>query len=88
MESSLYLFKTGLLLATLLSAPSLLAVLAVGMLVSLVQAAFQLQDQTLPIVAKLVVAVLVLAMSWSWMSAQLIQFSQQVFDSIQTISVK
>ncbi|MGJ7579333.1 EscS/YscS/HrcS family type III secretion system export apparatus protein [Variovorax sp. RHLX14] len=88
MESSLYLFKTGLLLATLLSAPVLLAVLVVGMLVSLVQAAFQLQDQTLPIVAKLVVAVLVLAMSWSWMSAQLIQFSQQVFDSIQTISVK
>ncbi|MDB5880105.1 MAG: EscS/YscS/HrcS family type secretion system export apparatus protein [Variovorax sp.] len=88
MESSLYLFKTGLLLATLLSAPVLLAVLVVGMLVSLVQAAFQLQDQTLPIVAKLVVAVLVLAMSWSWMSAQVIQFSQQVFDSIQTISVK
>ena len=88
MESSLYLFKTGLLLATLLSAPVLLAVLVVGMLVSLVQAAFQLQDQTLPIVAKLAVAVLVLAMSWSWMSAQLIQFSQQVFDSIQTISVK
>ena len=88
MESSLYLFKTGLLLATLLSAPVLLAVLVVGMLVSLVQAAFQLQDQTLPIVAKLVVAVLVMAMSWSWMSAQLIQFSQQVFDSIQTISVK
>lgn len=88
MESSLYLFKTGLLLATLLSAPVLLAVLVVGMLVSLVQAAFQLQDQTLPIVAKLVVAVLILAMSWSWMSAQLIQFSQQVFDSIQTISVK
>lgn len=88
MESSLYLFKTGLLLATLLSAPVLIAVLVVGMLVSLVQAAFQLQDQTLPIVAKLVVAVLVLAMSWSWMSAQVIQFSQQVFDSIQTISVK
>lgn len=88
MESSLYLFKTGLLLATLLSAPVLLAVLVVGMLVSLVQAAFQLQDQTLPIVAKLVVTVLVLAMSWAWMSAQLIQFSQQVFDSIQTISVK
>ena len=88
MESSLYLFKTGLLLATFLSAPVLLSVLVVGMLVSLVQAAFQLQDQTLPIVAKLVVAVLVLAMSWSWMSAQLIQFAQQVFDSIQTISVK
>ncbi len=88
MESSLYLFKTGLLLATMLSAPVLLAVLLVGLLVSLVQAAFQLQDQTLPIVAKLVVAVLILAMSWSWMSAQLIQFSQQVFDSIQTISVK
>ena len=88
MENSLYLFKTGLLLATLLSAPVLLAVLLVGMLVSLLQAAFQLQDQTLPIVAKMVVAVLVLAMSWSWMSAQLIQLSQQVFDSIQTISVK
>jgi type III secretion protein S len=88
MESSLYLFKTGLLLATMLSAPVLLAVLLVGLLVSLVQAALQLQDQTLPIVAKLVVAVLILAMSWSWMSAQLIQFSQQVFDSIQTISVK
>ncbi len=88
MESSLYLFKTGLLLATMLSAPVLIAVLLVGMVVSLVQAAFQLQDQTLPIVAKLVTTVLVLAMSWSWMSAQLIQFAQQVFDSIQSISVK
>lgn len=88
MESSLYVFKTGLLLATLLSAPALLAVLVVGMLVSLLQAAFQLQDQTLPIVVKLAVAVLVLAMSWSWMSAQIIQFSQQVFESIESISAK
>jgi type III secretion protein S len=88
MESSLYVFKTGLMLATLLSAPVLVSVLVVGLLVSLVQAAFQLQDQTLPIVVKIVTAVLVLSMSWSWTAAQMIQYADQVFDRIEEISVK
>jgi type III secretion protein S len=88
MENSLYVFKTGLMLATLLSAPVLVAVLVVGLLVSLVQAAFQLQDQTLPIVAKLVTAVLVLSMTWAWTAAQMIQYVEQVFDRIEEISVK
>jgi type III secretion protein S len=88
MESSLYVFKTGLMLATLLSAPVLITVMVVGLLISLVQAAFQLQDQTLPIVAKIVTAVFVLAMTWAWTTAQMVQFVDQVFDRIEEISVK
>lgn len=88
MGDTLYLFKAGLFLASLLSAPVLIVVVLLGVLVSLLQAAFQLQDQTLPMLVKLLATILVLAATWTWMASQLIEYSNHIFERIEGISTR
>jgi flagellar biosynthetic protein FliQ len=59
----------------LVCAPVLLACLAVGLLISVLQVATQLQEMTLSYVPKLFVAALVLAMLGGWMIHQITQFA-------------
>jgi flagellar biosynthesis protein FliQ len=66
--------REGLLLVLLLSAPPLLASMAVGLVVGVVQSATQIQDQTLSFVPKLVVVTLVLVAAGPALGAQLARF--------------
>jgi flagellar biosynthesis protein FliQ len=59
----LRVIREGLLLVLLLSAPPLLASLLVGLVVGVLQAATQVQDQTVAFVPKLVVVV---GCWWRW----------------------
>ena len=68
--------KEGLLLAILVSAPPLLASLLVGFVVGVVQAATQIQDQTLAFVPKLVVVALTLLALGPVLGTQLVRFTQ------------
>ena len=86
MTDTLYLFKVGMTLGLWLSGPLLLLAVVVGLVVSLLQAAFQLQDQTLPIVSKLLGAAVVIAMTWTWMSGLMVDFMQQIFDQIAQVT--
>ena len=70
--------REGLLLVLLLSAPPLLASLVVGLLVSVVQAATQVQEATLGFVPKLITVFAVLAATAPWIGAQLVRFGQAV----------
>ena len=88
MGDTLYLFKAGMLLATILSAPVLITVVVLGVAVSLLQAAFQMQDQTLPLLVKPLATVLILAATWAWMSGQLVEFSREIFERIEGISAR
>jgi type III secretion protein S len=88
MGDTLYLFKVGMMLATILSAPVLVVVVVLGVAVSLLQAAFQMQDQTLPLLVKIMACVLILAATWGWMSTQVIEFTSQVFDRVESISTR
>lgn len=83
LTDSLYVFKVGMMLAVMLSGPVLVVVVALGIVVSLLQAAFQMQDQTLPLFVKLVVTILILAFSWNWMSSEMIEFTRDVFTRIE-----
>ena len=71
--------REGLLLVLLLSGPPLLASLAVGFVVGLLQAATQLHDQTLSFVPKLVVVTLTVIAVGPLSGAQLVRFSQALF---------
>lgn len=68
--------REGLLLAVLVSAPPLLASLLVGMVVGVVQAATQIQDQTLAFLPKLVVVALTLLALGPVLGTQLVRFAQ------------
>ena len=74
--------REGLLLVLLLSAPPLLASLAVGLLVGVLQAATQIQDHTLVFVPKLVAVVLVLVALGPLLGAQILRFTQAILLAI------
>jgi flagellar biosynthetic protein FliQ len=74
--------REGLLLVLLVSAPPLLASLAVGLVVGVLQAATQIQDQTLVFVPKLVTVVLVLVALGPLLGAQILRFAQALLLAI------
>ena len=77
--------REGLLLVLLLSAPALLASVAVGLVAGIVQAATQIQDQALAFVPKLLVVLLVLAATGPMLGAQLVRFAQALLLAIPSV---
>ncbi|MCF3193673.1 type III secretion system export apparatus subunit SctS [Pseudomonas bubulae] len=74
------MFKQGMLLVVVLSAPPLIVAVVVGVLTSLVQALMQVQDQTLPFGIKLVAVGVTLALTGRWIGVELIQLINLTFD--------
>ena len=66
----------------LVSAPLLLTALVVGLLVSIFQAATQINEQTLSFIPKLVAMLVVLMVAGPWMIAVFTDFMRHVFESI------
>lgn len=62
----------------LVSAPMLMGALIVGLLVSLVQAATQLNEQTLTFVPKIVVVLGLLGLLFPWIMGTLVDFAGEV----------
>ena len=77
--------REGLVLVLLLSAPPLIASMVVGFVIGLLQAATQIQDQTLAFVPKLVVVMGVLAAMGPVLGASLVRFTQALFLAIPAI---
>ncbi|TXT31561.1 MAG: flagellar biosynthetic protein FliQ [Rhodocyclaceae bacterium] len=65
-----------------LAAPMLLSALVVGLVVSIFQAATQLNEATLQFVPKLVVMFMVLILVGPWMLEYMIDYIQRLFESI------
>lgn len=76
--------KQALYLSLLLTGPGVIAALIVGLVVSILQATTQIQEQTLTFVPKLVAIAAVLTLSGSWMLSQLVAFASSLFDSFAT----
>jgi flagellar biosynthetic protein FliQ len=68
--------------ALLIAAPVCGAALAVGLLVSILQVATQLQEMTLSYIPKLVVAALVLIATGPWMIGRIVQFARLTLERI------
>ena len=74
--------QEGLLHLLMVSAPVLLTVLAVGLVVSIFQAATQISEATLSFVPKVVAAVAVLAFAGPWMMSTLVEYLQRTLQAI------
>jgi flagellar biosynthetic protein FliQ len=72
----------ALIVAAKLSAPVLITALVVGFSVSLVQSVTQIQEVTLSFVPKAIAAAVALLVCGHWMIAELVTFTQQLFDRI------
>jgi type III secretory pathway component EscS len=77
--------REGLLLVLLVSAPPLLASMAVGWVMGAVQAASRISDQTLAFVPKLAAVVLVLLATGPLLGTQVLRFAQALLLAIETI---
>lgn len=72
-------------LLLLVSAPILVAVLVVGLLVSIFQAITQIQEATLSFVPKLVACMLVFMVAGPWMLSTLVDYIRRTIESIPTL---
>ena len=74
--------QQGLYMLLMISAPVLLTVLGVGLLVSIFQAATQINEQTLSFVPKIVAVGIALLIAGNWMISEIVHFTETMFDRI------
>jgi len=74
--------QKALEVTVLLAAPPLLAALVVGLVISMFQAATQINEMTLAFVPKLIVLVAVMIFAGPWMLSVLTDYTQQLFEAI------
>ncbi|MCC6285320.1 MAG: flagellar biosynthetic protein FliQ [Phycisphaerales bacterium] len=74
-DSSVMLVREMLLIVLKIGAPILVAGMAVGLLISIVQSVTSIQDQTLTIVPKLTVMVIAAALLIPWIIQRLIDYA-------------
>jgi len=78
----LTLGQNAIVMALTLAGPILLVSLIIGSLVSLVQAATQINESTLIFIPKLIGIILVLVILGSWMLQQAMTFTHTLFTSL------
>lgn len=76
--------KQALFLILILSGPAVCVALTVGLMVSLIQATTQIQEQSLTFVPKLVGVFVTLALMGPWMLTQLVSFSRALLQGFPT----
>ena len=74
--------RQALELTLLVSAPLFIAALTTGLVVSIFQAATQINEQTLSFVPKLVATFITLVLAGPWMITLLTDFIRRLFESI------
>ena len=77
--------QQSLYVLLMISAPVLVTVLAVGLLVSIFQAATQIHEATLSFVPKVLAVVAVLAVLGPWMLSSLVEFLQRSLQAIPNV---
>lgn len=77
------LAQTALLLVLTLLAPVLVCVFVAALAIGMMQALTQIQDQTLSLVPRIAVGVLVLLMFLPWMLDQISVYTVDLYQSIQ-----
>ena len=84
-ESVLTLAQRALEVTLLMSAPPLLAALITGLVVSVFQAATQINEMTLSFIPKLLAIFVVLVLFGPWMLTILLDYIRALFGSIPAI---
>lgn len=85
-ESAIDLFRLTITNALLLVSPILVTAMAIGLVISLVQAVTSLQEQTLSFVPKLVAVGVVLLLSAGWLIRTLMEFTVSMINRFPEIT--
>ena len=84
-DSVIAIVRQALEVAMLVAGPLLLASLAMGLLVSIFQAATQINEMTLSFIPKLLVMFVVLVVTGPWAVQLLVDYVVRLFGSIPTL---
>ena len=71
-------------IALLLSLPSLLVGMLIGLAVSIFQATTQINEMTLSFIPKIIGVVVIIILTMPWMMHEMIDFSTDIFNQIPT----
>ncbi|HHW02851.1 MAG TPA: flagellar biosynthesis protein FliQ [Thermoanaerobacterales bacterium] len=81
-ETIVHLGQQALTVVLLVSAPMLGFGMLVGIIISILQAATQIQEQTLTFVPKIVVVIAAILIFGPWMLTVITQFTQNLFSEL------
>ena len=84
-DTVLQIGENALLLIVSLAAPLLLSALGVGLLIGVLQAVTQIQEQTLSFIPKLMALVVALVVMGPWLLQRWITFTQDLFLQIPSL---
>jgi flagellar biosynthetic protein FliQ len=87
-EIVMQVFSRAMALALKLAAPMLLMAMTVGLIVAILQAATQVQEQTLTFAPKAVAIALMLLAAGPWMTNEIIDFMRYIFDLMATLELR
>ena len=80
MELAIDYAVKALYLVMILSLPPIIVASVVGIVLSLIQAITQLQEQTLAFGVKLLAVGLTLSLMGKWLSGEILQYSEDIFN--------
>lgn len=80
------IIKDSIMLAIKVAGPFLAAALIIGLVISIIQATTQIQEQTLTFVPKLIGICAVGLFLASWISESVVKYTEGIFDIITKIS--
>ena len=69
-----------------IAAPALLSTLLVGLIVSIIQAATQINEQTLTFIPKIIILSLTLALAGPWILQTMMNFTIEIMNTIPTVT--
>ena len=79
------LARNAIMLSLLVAGPMLVVALGVGLVVSIIQAVTQIQEQTLSFVPKLLAVAAVFLVGLPWMIQLLVKYTTELFRSLPSL---
>lgn len=77
-----YIIKDAIVTMLLIAAPFLAVTAVIGLVVSVVQAATQIQEQSIAFILKMVAVGLILILLGSWIISIMIEYTQRIFQNM------
>jgi len=81
-QSAIDLVREAVVMMLVISAPVIVAGMAVGLVVGLLQAATQIQEQTLSFVPKAIAMLAVLSITMPWLLTRMIEYFRDLVENI------
>lgn len=79
-------FQTAMQIVAMLCLPPLLVAMAVGLVIAILQAATQIQDQTMPLTMKVIAVGLTLSIFGGSLTQPLVEHARRVFEDFPALT--